>query len=488
MPDAYSVESYAGLSTAVKPANASLGATFSETDTGIGYMNTATGWKAVIGGGSGTTSVIVTPTGGLSPNSFGPNTPGTTTAGMNEAINSIKATGGKVVLAAGNYTITSTITLPSGVMLEGSQIGFAANNISSVVSPTNIFLGSLNAAGIHVVANTSLSYQGLLSFPAIANLSVIGPSNPALSSQDGILIDDSLGNIFDMYIDHVGAFTCGGNGINNNSSSGNLKLWIDACYMENNELNGYLQTFGDTVRLRDSYVYSNAQRGINIVTAGTAMIEGNMVWQNATEGINLQSVGSAALVTNNDFVDNGSNTKANVLINSVHGHGLIFNNNTIVEDRASNLAALYGMQLSWQIAGDISHNSIYGTYHTQPVIFQIGSSSNFITFKTNYGANPSGLITNPFLPGNVIIPFASAPSNGVAVPTASTDYVINATDVFITSANSSNSNNAIVVKDGAGNTVSSPGSTMTAQYVPSGYKVNWGAFTGTAGAVSVWGV
>ena len=99
----------------------------------------------------------------------------------------------------------------------------------------------------------------------------------------------------------------------------------------------------------------------------------------------------------------------------------------------------------------------------------------------NVGFNPVGLIATPIGTAKI-----GASGSGTAV-TASTDYVVTITDCFITSTNSSNANNAILIKDNLGNTIIGPVSTLTAQFVPVDYKINWGAFTGTAGTVTVWG-
>jgi hypothetical protein len=115
----------------------------------------------------------------------------------------------------------------------------------------------------------------------------------------------------------------------------------------------------------------------------------------------------------------------------------------------------------------------------------LSGTNSDITIRDSPGFNPVNQITNPFGTASAgLLGFGGA----AAVPVASKDYTAFLSDVFITAANSTNANNAIVVKDGAGNTIQSGLSTLTALYVPCGYKVNWGAFTGTAGAVTVWGV
>lgn len=116
-----------------------------------------------------------------------------------------------------------------------------------------------------------------------------------------------------------------------------------------------------------------------------------------------------------------------------------------------------------------------------PLLTVVGTNSDIVLHDCP-GFNPVNQIANPF--GAGLIGFGgSAP-----VPAPSTDYSVIYSDIFISSADSSNNDNSITIKDGAGNTVQSGLPTLTALFVPAGYKVNWGAFSGTAGAVMVWGV
>lgn len=104
--------------------------------------------------------------------------------------------------------------------------------------------------------------------------------------------------------------------------------------------------------------------------------------------------------------------------------------------------------------------------------------------------NPLGLPTPPgasFIDDtNNLIGLSSAST--VIVPTASTDYTVNGVDLFITSTDSGNADNAIIIKDPAGNVITTAASTLEMKLVPLGYKINWGAFTGAAPTVNVYGM
>jgi hypothetical protein len=116
------------------------------------------------------------------------------------------------------------------------------------------------------------------------------------------------------------------------------------------------------------------------------------------------------------------------------------------------------------------------------------SSPEGLYLKNNAGLNPIGQITNPILTygAHSIIGLGGTS----ATVTASTAYIITSTDCFINTTDSSNTNCSIVIKDNLGNTIQTiSGALLPAYriYLPIGYTINWGAFTGTAPTVTVFG-
>jgi hypothetical protein len=107
-------------------------------------------------------------------------------------------------------------------------------------------------------------------------------------------------------------------------------------------------------------------------------------------------------------------------------------------------------------------------------------SSNYALPKSN----PFGLLANPFLTANNIVGLYEY---GVSAPVASTNYYITGCDLIITSTDSGNSDCAIIVKDPYGNTIVTGLHTLTQMFLPVGYYINWGAFTGVAPTVTIWG-
>lgn len=105
-----------------------------------------------------------------------------------------------------------------------------------------------------------------------------------------------------------------------------------------------------------------------------------------------------------------------------------------------------------------------------------------VNIRDNLGYNPVGKIANPFDTTNNLIELGGT----AAAPAASTDYIVCNCDIIISSTDSGDTNNAILIKDPGGNQINpSALSTLDAYYVPVGYKINWGAFTGAAPTVVV---
>lgn len=77
-------------------------------------------------------------------------------------------------------------------------------------------------------------------------------------------------------------------------------------------------------------------------------------------------------------------------------------------------------------------------------------------------------------------------NGGNATPNASTDYTVGTADIKISSTDSGNTDCAIMLKDPAGNNVLQAAlSTIESMYVPAGFILNWGAYTGAAPTVTV---
>jgi hypothetical protein len=114
------------------------------------YSGPANGWpnwKSVLGKPVVTVSPVGVGTTGIVNNGadFGPDTPSTSTCGIQEAINSLSSTTGTVHLLPGIFNVTATVQMGSQIRLEGS--GSASSTVKGTVDPV-LEVNALNFAVI----------------------------------------------------------------------------------------------------------------------------------------------------------------------------------------------------------------------------------------------------------------------------------------------------------------------------------------------------
>lgn len=104
-------------------------------------------------------------------------------------------------------------------------------------------------------------------------------------------------------------------------------------------------------------------------------------------------------------------------------------------------------------------------------VIQVVNSATDVIVQNNIGYNPVNKVTQ-FVGTGTFSPWGST-----ATVAASTDYVISGPPIMVTSTGGTGV--SITIKDGAGNAVTglSALATVTGQYIPSGYKINFGAFS-----------
>lgn len=382
------------------------------------------------------------------------------------AINLLRGVGGVVGLA-GNYTLSSGLTLYPAIGLEGLGPINQGSQGTNCLTATS----SLNAPVITITLDPSNT--SWVSFPWLSNFSISGTHGQ--TSQDGVLISDANGTVFDTFIDKVLVFDAGGNSFN---ISNNGKTWITQCYAERAQQNGIRASKG-TLLVRDCYIQNNALCGVDATSSGLLKLLGNFVWQNAQFGLLAWSMTTGCEVVGNTFSDNGDNTHAAVRVRSI-GPTVLGKPrlvaNSFTDARASGSAAQYYIETVPDSQGVqllVLGNSFDGKQKSgNPAIKVNAHASNNILIAGNPGFNDSaGLITNPLDVTNNKIGLAGTTATAVA----STDYVVSECSQYIVA--SGGTGVSITIKDPAGNTVQS-GLSSFAGIVPRGYKVNFGAFTG----------
>lgn len=402
----------------------------------------------------------------------------TTTSGIQEAVNALRGTaglgGGTVNLSAAIFPTTSTInTYPSIAIRGPGGLLSAFQNIGAcAIQPAN----SLNAPVINV--DVDPNNTGNVVFPRLEGFAING-GGVVNTSQDGIKISKVNGNILDVYIRDVGVFSCGGTGLNIQCNGTAIKTWVDNFYIEDCLRYGIDQN-GGYLRLNRGYSTGNTLGGVHSTTSQLLEIYNHSIVNNAggaviaagaiSEGVNIQGC---------RIDGNGGTTTPQMQLSALtSSQALLVAGNKFTDARAGGSKVNNHIVIGNSSGGSILSNQFSGSANVavDPGAF------NILYIRNNYGLNPLNKITNPFNVNNL-----TYLGGGAAIPTASTDYGVYTCDMFINAADSSNANNAILVKDNAGNTIIGPVSTLTGQFVPIGYKVNWGAFTGTAGAVACFG-
>jgi hypothetical protein len=450
---------------------------------------------------------------------FGPDTPGTQTGGWQEAV----YTNFDVRGLKGNY---GPYSVPVTISSNGQHVWGAPGSTLSIGNNTGFFYATGNAASLDLghflfVGDGSHSGDGIYldwggSGCSFHNLRAFNMSGgyvfhalPANGKTTGFynlydfFLSDTTGNSGAIFLEFGG----GGSGsvnisdiIFNNTQRGvhinqndvelsnvnglstaatALSLDASAATATNIDLNctaggSYAlnvdgSSSGTVATITNATLY---QSGCHINSAsGRVILNGLSIYEPAADGILVDSAFAGQLSgTNVSVVDSNSGgvgSHYDLNINSSATGSIHLTNFDAESSATANVSCPAGYYL------DILGGTLYdtnGIFTTYPHIV-----------RAVKGFNPVGKIADPF--GTGIIGLGGS---GTA-PSASTDYVVTGCDILITAADSANSNNAIVIKDPSGNTNGTSSHTLLNQSIPVGFKVNWGTFTGAAGAVVVMG-
>jgi hypothetical protein len=222
---------------------------------------------------------------------FGPDTSGTTTGGLQEAIESLRGVWGSVVFW-GIIPIKSGLSIYPGIALKGAGPLSAGGLGESIIKPAS----SLNSPAITCLVDPIFADEY---FPCLENFTIYGGAG------DGIRVDGVHGSIYDIYIHHVSVFNVSGNGFNILPNNSSLKAWVDDVYFENCGQNGVLQN-GGILRLNNAYIFNNQLKGVDANGMGILQMgPGSEVWNNGGGGIRVQGAGAGAIIEGVTFQDSG---------------------------------------------------------------------------------------------------------------------------------------------------------------------------------------
>lgn len=169
-------------------------------------------WSTLAGAPFVTVSPSTTPDG----SDYGAFTPGTTTSGIQEAVNAVSALGGGTVYLAATvntaFAITSAITIPSGVRLQSDAWSGEGYTIASgqfvFASSSVITYGGTGGATVDVILFSGVAASGLCGItvqatPAVRSLIRVTGSRSihlhsasalGIAGQIGILVDGNVQN------------------------------------------------------------------------------------------------------------------------------------------------------------------------------------------------------------------------------------------------------------------------------------------------------
>ena len=147
---------------------------------------------------------------------FGPDTPGTTTCGIQEAINAVSAIGGGSVRLAATadtaFTITSPITIPSGVRLQsdawsgegytlaGGQFVFTSSSVITYGGAGGgavdvILISGAAASGMFgITVQSTPGVRSLIRVTGSRSIHLHSVSTIGIAGQIGILVDGTVQN------------------------------------------------------------------------------------------------------------------------------------------------------------------------------------------------------------------------------------------------------------------------------------------------------
>lgn len=236
--------------------------------------------------------------------------------------------------------------------------------------------------------------------------------------------------------------------------------------------------------------------GNGISLSDSCIAEGNVIWA-AKNGIQTYAGTKDHVITNN-FIDftyttgifldqSDMATVHNNTIRFPYGYGIYISDadKNSIQNNKFILRATYSSLCFINEIGTSDYNSVLSNNceHNGTVTWiTINPCGDHSIFRNNQGHQPLGGIGTPFKAANTSISWIG----NLATPTASTDYTVMHSDCIITSTNSGNANNAILIKNPAGATINpTPLSTLDGYYLPAKYKINWGAFTGAAPTVNI---
>lgn len=393
-------------------------------------------------------------------------------------INNLGGVCGTVFFSASEFVITHGFkTYPCITLTGASGSGdFLLNNPG-----TTLFYATETTQPV-ITVEVNPSFTSQIVFPVLQHFTITGSGTA--STQDGILITDSKGNILDVNIFDVRLYALNGNCINVQS---NAKEWFDSLYLEDCLGNGLLSVDG-YVFLTNSYIFGNTLFGVQWSTPAQILnLNHDWIFDNKETGVACIHPQGACEIEDDVFTDNGGTSYAQIRFETSSlgtANPVIIEGNSITDTRTSG-HAFAGVYISAsQATGNIVGNYFWSAQPDPCVTMTAGAFNptggafTGVVVQDNTGC-PSGKIATNFLTGgtsSVTKHYFSPFANNGTIPIASQTYTI--ANVYQYIQCSGGTGVSITIADLAGNTIQSALTCLTLPLVSlaPGYSINFGAF------------
>lgn len=396
--------------------------------------------------------VIVSSSGPNDGGDFGPNTPGTSTQGFQEAYASFGGSNGRMIIKAGRYLLTNTFTISgSSVELDGegdaTQIGIASGIVGiQVLGPAPYGVSGPNQVTIKNLTITYASGQASQGLTGLLIKNAFGtmidkvrifagiPSGEALRIEtaagnfmSNIYVEGSYGAGFhfkgarDVNAVNLFADTCSGNGFmfeTDASANNNFKSQFTNCRAT---INGKGYSIFDTADTTFNYCLADNNIAFGFQIGDSKLIDLNSCRALGNSGGNLQIASNSETMANcNIRVIGGSYEGApnnNIVVLAQNGYpvsNVSFKGVTSVDAGLSGTGVYDGFRILTDttsgsqlnkilIDGCFSYNSIQGNTSQQwgvNIISGINTTSGTGTSGTYIvnsflGPNTRGAVGNP---------------------------------------------------------------------------------------------
>lgn len=345
---------------------------------------------------------------------------------INQAINSLPATGGKVVLLEGTYIVDGSIVLPSNVHLKitrGATIKLKDNltyNVNIVVNSdqtngnTNIVIsgpGTLDG-GTQTAPEDPYLRGCFLKY--VTNFRVTGLTVKNMHHQDGIAVWYCQKGLIDSNV-------CINNEWEGIRVGNSTEIAIIGNYCEGNADRDYagIYVYYSTgpCLVANNICYANKADGINVENSPRCLVIGNICRNNTIYGISFWSQGG--VVANNVCSTNSrsgirlsSSSSDNLIIgniceansqggNAYYDNIVIAGNYNNIQGNTCRAGALankpcYGINIASGTGNNVQNNDLYSAGATAN-LYNAGTGT---IIQNNRGYNPVGLLTAPTIPAS----------------------------------------------------------------------------------------